>query len=104
MGSLAVARALGDCSLKHTPKRILIPDPEVTTFKYHPQDEFIVIATDGLWDVMASQDAVTYVREQLSARNIEPGSSILAVLENNCIDVMCRLSGGQISGGNSSGA
>ena len=73
MGSLAVARALGDCSLKHTPKRILIPDPEVTTFKQQTEDEFIVIATDGLWDVMSSQDVVNYVHDQLSVRHVIPG-------------------------------
>src|SRR5205807_2260550 len=71
MGSLAVSRAIGDCQLKHPSKRILIPDPEVTTFKPLVQsiggtgggraDEFIVIATDGLWDVMTSQDAVDMV-------------------------------------------
>lgn len=55
LGSLAIARAIGDKNLKKSPTKSLIPDPEVTSFSTTPDDEFIVIATDGLWDVMSSQ-------------------------------------------------
>jgi serine/threonine protein phosphatase PrpC len=55
LGSLAVARALGDCQLKEINDRAVIADPEVTSFYFQSDDEFIVIATDGLWDVMSSQ-------------------------------------------------
>lgn len=54
-GSLAVARALGDRNLKSDNKRFVIADPEITQFRINPRDEFIIIATDGLWDVMSSQ-------------------------------------------------
>ena len=78
LGSLAVSRALGDAQLKQPGKRTVIPDPDVTTFRPNactvtlPSgqealdiDEFIIIATDGLWDVVSSQEAVDYVREGL---------------------------------------
>lgn len=55
LGSLAIARALGDKNLKDSPTKSIIPDPEVTSFSVTADDEFIVIATDGLWDVMSSQ-------------------------------------------------
>ena len=59
LGSLAIARSLGDKNLKDSPTNSLIPDPEVTSFSVSLDDEFIVIASDGLWDVMSSQ--VPYV-------------------------------------------
>lgn len=55
LGSLAVARALGDCQLKSINSRAVIADPEITSFYFQEDDEFIVLATDGLWDVMSSQ-------------------------------------------------
>jgi serine/threonine protein phosphatase PrpC len=54
-GSLAVARSLGDRNLKTDNKRFVIADPEITQFRINPDDEFIIIATDGLWDVITSQ-------------------------------------------------
>jgi serine/threonine protein phosphatase PrpC len=60
LGSLAIARAIGDKNLKDSPTNSLIPDPEVTSFSVTPDDEFIVIATDGLWDVMSSQVSIWY--------------------------------------------
>jgi serine/threonine protein phosphatase PrpC len=54
-GSLAVARTLGDRNLKQANAKYLIPDPEVTQFRVTRRDEFIIIASDGLWDVMSSQ-------------------------------------------------
>jgi serine/threonine protein phosphatase PrpC len=29
------------------------------------RDEFVVLACDGLWDVMSSEEAVAFVRERL---------------------------------------
>lgn len=55
LGSLAVARALGDCQLKAINNRAVIANPEITSFYFQQDDEFIVLATDGLWDVMSSQ-------------------------------------------------
>ena len=39
--------------------------PEIINEKRTPQDEFIVLACDGIWDVMSSQEVVTKVREML---------------------------------------
>ena len=38
-------------------------------------DELLVMACDGLWDVMGSQDAVDFVLEHLKARPADAGGA-----------------------------
>ncbi|KAJ1410181.1 phosphatase 2C-like domain-containing protein, partial [Ochromonadaceae sp. CCMP2298] len=68
-GSLAVSRALGDFQLKEQGNKslrgVLLPDPELSCFFPTTEDQFMIIATDGLWDVLASQAAVDHVRNLL---------------------------------------
>jgi serine/threonine protein phosphatase PrpC len=72
LGSLAVARALGDCQLKYINKAAVIPNPEITSFQFQSDDAFIVIASDGLWDVMSSQTVVDTVWTALTEQNLYP--------------------------------
>ncbi|KAF8655476.1 hypothetical protein HU200_061127 [Digitaria exilis] len=55
---LAMARAFGDFSLKDFG---LICVPEVTYRQITEKDEFIVLATDGVWDVLTNQEVVDVV-------------------------------------------
>ena len=55
-----VCRVASRVQLKAPGRKVLIADPEITTFRPCGLiDEFVVIATDGLWDVMSSQGAWT---------------------------------------------
>eukprot|EP00245_Coleochaete_scutata_P000991 TRINITY_DN11216_c0_g1_i1.p1 TRINITY_DN11216_c0_g1~~TRINITY_DN11216_c0_g1_i1.p1 ORF type:complete len:280 (+),score=49.72 TRINITY_DN11216_c0_g1_i1:261-1100(+) len=54
-GVLAVSRAFGDRLLK----RFVIPEPEIQEEVISTEDEFLVLASDGLWDVVSNQDAVS---------------------------------------------
>ncbi|KAK7891476.1 hypothetical protein WMY93_023439 [Mugilogobius chulae] len=45
--------------------------PEITHHKLRPQDRFLILATDGLWDEMSSQDAVRLVGEHLSGIHLQ---------------------------------
>jgi serine/threonine protein phosphatase PrpC len=78
MGSLAITRAFGDKQLKKLNKTlvpeatigfnrdVLTVEPEVTIADIIVDiDEFVVLATDGLWDVMTSQEVVSMIRQQL---------------------------------------
>eukprot|EP01117_Protostelium_nocturnum_P007645 TRINITY_DN2743_c0_g1_i2.p1 TRINITY_DN2743_c0_g1~~TRINITY_DN2743_c0_g1_i2.p1 ORF type:complete len:555 (-),score=169.87 TRINITY_DN2743_c0_g1_i2:406-2070(-) len=60
-GLLSVSRSIGDNNLN----KYVIADPTVTVFDRTPEDEFIVMATDGLWDVIDYQESVDFVREKL---------------------------------------
>ncbi|KAI1777641.1 PP2C-domain-containing protein [Hypoxylon cercidicola] len=60
-GVLAVTRALGDTYMKD----LVTGHPYTTETVIQPeQDEFIIIACDGLWDVCNDQDAVDLVRDE----------------------------------------
>lgn len=55
---LAMARAFGDFCLKDFG---VIAVPEVTYRRLTNEDQFIVLATDGVWDVLSNQEVVSIV-------------------------------------------
>lgn len=58
-GSLAVSRAFGDAGLK----RWVVAEPAVTRVPLlNAGCEFLVIASDGLWDKVGNQEAVDVVK------------------------------------------
>lgn len=56
-GSLALSRAVGDTSLSPA----VISTPDIYTVKLGSSNKFVVIATDGLWDVYSSQEVIDIV-------------------------------------------
>ena len=64
-GNLALSRAMGDRSERPA----VTAEPDITRVQLVEQDEFIVLATDGLWDVMSSQEVVTYIHAVLDTHN-----------------------------------
>lgn len=57
IGEFSVSRAFGDCNSKPYISHI----PDVFKYKLDKEDKFIILACDGLWDVVNSQDAVNLV-------------------------------------------
>ena len=39
---------------------------EVRVHSLQPRDEFVILASDGLWDVLSSQQAVNFTRRRLA--------------------------------------
>mmetsp|Transcript_5422 Transcript_5422/g.20433 ORF Transcript_5422/g.20433 Transcript_5422/m.20433 type:complete len:356 (+) Transcript_5422:207-1274(+) len=71
-GSLALSRAIGDLEYKQSrqlpaDKQIVTAYPEVTTNTLTDGDEFLIIACDGIWDVLTNQQTVDFVRRRLAA-------------------------------------
>lgn len=56
-----------------------------------PEWEFIVIACDGIWDVMSNQEVVTYIRENIAA-GMEP-EEICETLMMRCLAPDCQMAG-----------
>ncbi|BES89407.1 Protein phosphatase type 2C [Nesidiocoris tenuis] len=65
-GILATSRAMGDYPLKH--KKLVIADPDILTFdlSYH-KPQFLMFASDGLWDMFSNEEAVEFVRLRLES-------------------------------------
>jgi len=93
-GTLAVSRAFGDKQLKQgavtdavavksvtEPNTAVTPAPDITHYCPRSGDEFLVLATDGLWDVMTSQEAVDWVVAKATTAGLL-GSSGTDFLQN----------------------
>ncbi len=83
-GLLALSRAIGDFRFKDKPH--LSPEeqpvtalPDVIERGLTPDDEFLILACDGIWDAVSSQEAVDFVRQQIAA-----GEELWAICEQMC--------------------
>jgi serine/threonine protein phosphatase PrpC len=67
-GRLAISRAIGDNIFKNINPALnhVISTPDVTHYKLSKNDDFIVIACDGLWDVMTNQSVVNFIKNRLN--------------------------------------
>ena len=72
----ATAAGAGDCEA-------LTARPEVTRFLLHPEerDEFLVLASDGVWDALGSQAAVDLLRRALARDECAQRAAELLVRE-----------------------
>merc|ERR1719487_3059820 len=66
-GMLAMTRALGDHMLKMPvlPNDVVSNIPDITSTDLSPQDSFVIVACDGLWDVIVDQQAIQLVADCL---------------------------------------
>ncbi|KAL6586519.1 putative protein phosphatase 2C 48 [Orobanche minor] len=84
-GIIQVSRSIGDAYLKKTEfnrvplqpkfrltepfeKPILLAEPSIHVQKLHPDDQFLIFASDGLWEHLSNQEAVEIVHT--SPRNV----------------------------------
>ncbi|KAL8213902.1 hypothetical protein R6Q57_003351 [Mikania cordata] len=58
LGSLAVSRGIGDRSLKQW----ISAEPETKVIKIMPEFEFLIMASDGLWEKVSNQESVDVAR------------------------------------------
>ncbi|XP_050234095.1 probable protein phosphatase 2C 60 isoform X1 [Mercurialis annua] len=70
-GTLNLARAIGDMEFKlnkslPAEEQIVTANPDINIVELCDDDEFFVLACDGIWDCMSSQQLVDYVRGQLN--------------------------------------
>jgi len=54
---LSVSRAFGDL----TSQPYVAPIPDIFNVRLKKEDKFIVLACDGLWDIMSNQDVVNFI-------------------------------------------
>ena len=66
-GGLSVSRTIGDISMKTS--QLVSSEPESWESHLTHVDEFLILACDGVWDVMSSQQAIDTVRGNLFRNN-----------------------------------
>ncbi|KAF8033869.1 hypothetical protein BT93_C0210 [Corymbia citriodora subsp. variegata] len=71
---LAVTRALGDWHLKGMKEMSgaggpLSAEPELKLVTLNKEDEFLIIGSDGMWEVFTSQNAIDFARRRLQEHN-----------------------------------
>jgi serine/threonine protein phosphatase PrpC len=108
MGELAITRAFGDKSFKMGIKAMLeeeadgssngtdrakdltaplvSAEPEIASLILTHNDEFLLLACDGLFDVFRSQDAIALARQELIAHRGEP-AEVARILSDQAIRV-----------------
>lgn len=81
-GVLAMSRSIGDRYLKPW----IIPDPEVTFIARAKEDECLILASDGLWDVMSNEEVCEIARKRILVWHKKNGVSSLPQERGEGID------------------
>lgn len=74
-GSLAVSRALGDFEYKNVDgkgptEQLVSPEPEFYIKERQPEiDQFLVLACDGVWDVMTNEDICNFISHRMKVHD-----------------------------------
>ncbi|OBA20140.1 protein phosphatase 2C [Metschnikowia bicuspidata var. bicuspidata NRRL YB-4993] len=66
-GVLAITRSLGDSYVKN----LVTGRPFTTVTEITNEDEFLILACDGVWDVMSDQQACRFVQDFFNSQRIE---------------------------------
>jgi serine/threonine protein phosphatase PrpC len=77
-GSLAITRSLGDYSLKNNVCK-LISEPYIKRYEITEDDLWIVVASDGIWDVINEEKLVEFFADQ---KDENPNGSTQKITEN----------------------
>nr|CAB3481812.1 unnamed protein product [Digitaria exilis] len=73
-GILAMSRALGDRMLRPE----VIAEPEITVTRRTPEDECLILATDGMWDVISNDVACSVARQCLQDDDVAAAAAAAA--------------------------
>lgn len=76
-GNLSLSRAIGDFEFKkeyslQPEDQMITSNPDITEHEITDDDEFLILACDGIWDCLSSQEVVDYVRRSLQQRKTLP--------------------------------
>ena len=87
-GKLALSRAIGDFKYKQRAElppeqQMVTAFPEVSEHVITPDDEFLVLACDGIWECQSSQHVIEFVRRGVAAR--QSLDKICETFMNECL-------------------
>uniref|UniRef100_A0A1A9WC98 protein-serine/threonine phosphatase n=1 Tax=Glossina brevipalpis TaxID=37001 RepID=A0A1A9WC98_9MUSC len=95
-GNLALSRALGDFVFKRNENKkpeeqIVTAYPDVETRTITSEWEFLVLACDGIWDVMSNKEVIDFCRTRIG-QGMYP-EEICEDLMNHCLAPDCQMGG-----------
>lgn len=95
-GNLALSRAIGDFLFKTNTKigpkeQAVTAFPDVISAELTDDTEFIVLACDGIWDVLSNQQVVDFVRERIAKK--VPLAEICEQMMDHCLAPKTRTTG-----------
>merc|ERR1719203_2649035 len=95
-GNLALSRALGDFVFKMNEalpasEQIVTAEPDVEVAEVTKDWDFLVLACDGIWDVLSNQEVADFVTKRL-ALAMEP-EDICEELMTRCLSPDCQMGG-----------
>ena len=101
-GNLNLSRTIGDLDYKRNSKlpmseQIISSTPDITCFERTANDDFLLLACDGIWETMSSQDVVDFVSQRLQSSQSHaeaPLSQITEELLDFCFAPDLAKSGG----------
>lgn len=81
-GNLALSRAVGDFEFKQNyaldaEHQVVTVNPDILTHDWTGEEEFLVVACDGIWDCLSNQQVVDFTR-----RAIANGDSLTKICED----------------------
>ncbi|XP_010317460.2 probable protein phosphatase 2C 75 [Solanum lycopersicum] len=91
LGILAISRAIGDKYLK----KYIISEPEFTFTKREAEDECLILASDGLWNVVSNDDACMVARECLQKEKPFGRGEVFSSPSNAAAALLTRLAMGR---------
>jgi hypothetical protein len=63
---------------------LVIPDPEFHECEIGPENEYLIVASDGLWDVVSGPEAVQKVSYLWCIQCICMGNDIFMLIKKRC--------------------
>jgi protein phosphatase 2C family protein 2/3 len=95
-GNLALSRALGDFTFKRNrakkpEEQIVTAFPELSVYDVSTELEFLVIACDGIWDVLTNNEVIEFCRKRIMMQ-VDP-MKICEELMDQCLAPDCHMGG-----------
>nr|XP_051211774.1 probable protein phosphatase 2C 21 [Lolium perenne] len=112
---ISTSRAIGDFQYKQNKtslpaEQMVTCNPDICTVDITNDTDFLLIASDGVWDVMTSQQAVDFVRQYMQSGETDLHvicesllDSCVSSMDNSTVILVQFKGGAEIVGGQSSG-
>lgn len=96
MGNLNLSRSIGDLEYKKNPElppedQMITAFPEVKRERIDADTDFMVLACDGIWDILTCQECVDFIYSRLASSSL---SQIVEDVLDRCIAPDVASSGG----------